>query len=337
LVGPSGCGKTTTLNIIAGLSQPDEGTVLIDNALVDGRIGERIVHVTPSERKVGYVFQDYALFPHMTVRENVSYGLKARHLQREHVKKRTHSLLELVGLLDHSEHYPAQLSGGQKQRIALARALATEPDILLLDEPLAALDPRTRESLRVELRKMLGTLDVTSIYVTHELAEAYAVSDKIAVMGSGRIEQTGHRDEIFTKPNSAYVAQFLGQNVYRGKAVNHTFETLTIEVNGIAISAHSIDSVKRGDVLVTIKPEDVLLDSDLGASRSKHVGNNSSILEGTVVEIVRLRSMVEVLVDVGFPVKSMMTVNSLEGLALREGKRVRVILNKDSVGISLIT
>jgi len=337
LVGPSGCGKTTTLNIIAGLSQPDEGTVLIDNALVDGQVGKRVVHVNPSERKVGYVFQDYALFPHMTVRENISYGLKARDLPRKHVNERTRTLLQLIGLLDYSGHYPSQLSGGQKQRIALARALATEPDILLLDEPLAALDPRTRESLRVELRKMLSALDVTTIYVTHELAEAYAVSDRIAVMGSGRIEQTGHRDEIFTKPNSAYVAQFLGQNVYRGKVVNDAFQTLTVEVNGISIYAHSIDGVNHEDVLVTIKPEDVVLYSTSCASGSKPPGNNSSMLEGTVVEIVRLRSMAEVLVDVGFLVKSMMTVNSLEELALREGKRVWVLLNKESLGISLIT
>jgi len=337
LVGPSGCGKTTTLNVIAGLSQPDAGTVLIGNVLVDGRVGERILHVNPSERKVGYVFQDYALFPHMTVRENVSYGLRARHLPRKRVSERTHTLLDFVGLLDHSEHYPAQLSGGQKQRIALARALATEPDILLLDEPLSALDPRTRESLRVELRKMLGRLDITSIYVTHELAEAYAVSDRIAVMGSGRIEQTGHRDEIFTKPNSAYVAQFLGQNVYSGKVVDDTVRGLTIEVNGIQILAHNIDGVNRGHVLVTIKPEDVLLYSQQSEIGSKSPRDKSNLLEGTVVEIVRLRSMAEVLVDVGFPVKSMMTVNSLEELALREGKKVWVVLSKESLAISLIT
>ena len=136
-------------------------------------------------------------------------------MQRHEVKKRTLELLEFVELLDHSEHYPHQLSGGQKQRTALARALAIEPEILLLDEPLAALDLKTRESLRVELKKILGTLEVTSIYVTHELAEAYAISDRIAVMGPGRIEQTGSRDEIFSKPNP-YVAQFLGQNIHNG-------------------------------------------------------------------------------------------------------------------------
>jgi ABC-type Fe3+/spermidine/putrescine transport system ATPase subunit len=217
LVGPNGSGKTTTLNIIAGLCQPEEGRVFINDVLMDGRNGKRLVHVNPSERKIGYVFQDYALFPHMTVCENISYGLRARHMQRHDVKKRTFELLEFVGLIDHAEHYPHQLSGGQKQRTALARALAIEPEILLLDEPLAALDFKTRVSLRGELKKILETLEVTSIYVTHELAEAYAVSDRIAVMGPGRIEQTGSRDEIFSSPN-LYVAQFLGQSINNGTA-----------------------------------------------------------------------------------------------------------------------
>ena len=215
LVGPNGSGKTTTLNIIAGLCRPDEGSVHINDVLMDGREGNRVVHVSPFERKVGYVFQEYALFPHMTVRENISYGLKARHLQEQEVRKRTQALLEFMGILDHSEHHPHQLSGGQKQRTALARALAIEPEILLLDEPLAALDLRTRESLRVELKRILADLGVTSIYVTHELSEAYAVMDKIAVMGPGMIEQIGSRDEILSKPNP-YVAQFLGRNAYNG-------------------------------------------------------------------------------------------------------------------------
>jgi ABC-type Fe3+/spermidine/putrescine transport system ATPase subunit len=209
LVGPNGSGKTTILNVVSGLCLPDEGTVWINDVLMDGRTGNRLVHVDPSDRRIGYVFQDYALFPHMTVRENISYGLKAKHMAKKEVRGRTHGLLEFVGLMDHSEHYPHQLSGGLKQKTALARALAIEPEILLLDEPLSALDLRTREWLRAELKRILGTLEVTSIYVTHELAEAYEVSDRIAVMGPGRIEQTGSRDEVFSKP-TPYVAQFLG-------------------------------------------------------------------------------------------------------------------------------
>jgi molybdopterin-binding protein len=335
LVGPSGCGKTTTLNVVAGLCQPDEGAVIIDDVLFDGMNGNRLVHVNPSERKVGYVFQEYALFPHMTVSDNISYGLKARHRPEKEVKERTHTLLQFVGLLDHAQHYPPQLSGGQKQRIALARALATEPDVLLLDEPLAALDPRTRETLRTDLKKMLGTLDVTSIYVTHELAEAYTISDRIAVMGPGRIEQTGHRDEIFAKPNSEFVAQFLGENVYNGKVTNGSAQSPTIEINGVEISARV--PAEANKVLVTIRPEDIALSSEVDTINSEWNGSKYNNLKGTIVEIVRMRSVAEVTVDVGFLVKSMITLNSLEELGLREGERVWVHFKRDSLGISPIS
>ena len=333
LVGPSGCGKTTTLNVVAGLCRPDKGTVVLDNVLVDGRAEGRLVHANPSERRVGYVFQEYALFPHMKVRDNISYGPEARHLSKIEVKKRTDNLLRFVGLQDHSEHYPDQLSGGQKQRIAIARALAPEPDILLLDEPLAALDPRTRESMRVELKKILGTLEITTIYVTHDLGEAYAVSDKIAVMGHGIIEQTGRRDEIFVKPNSEYVAEFLGQNIYNGKVVSDTAQASTIEINGISIFAKPTGDTNNRSVLVTIRPEDILLSSKATAGDQKWNGSRCNNFEGTIVEIVRMRSTAEVKVDVGFVVKSVITVSALEELGLREGERVWVHLNGDSVGI----
>jgi molybdopterin-binding protein len=332
LVGPSGCGKTTTLNIVAGLCQPDEGSVVIDDVLFNGMDGKRLVHVNPSERKVGYVFQEYALFPHMTVSNNISYGMKARHRSEKEVKERTRTLLQFVGLLDHAQHYPPQLSGGQKQRIALARALAIDPDVLLLDEPLAALDPRTRQSLRTDLKKMLGTLEVTSIYVTHELAEAYTISDKIAVMGPGRIEQTGHRDEIFAKPNSEFVAQFLGENVFNGKVIDTSGPSPTIEINGIEISAR-IPAEANESVLVTLRPEDIALSSEVGTTNSEWNGSKYNNLNGTIVEIVRMRSVAEVTVDVGFLVKSMITSNSLEELGLREGERVQIHFKRDSLGV----
>ena len=333
LVGPSGCGKTTTLNVVAGLCRPDEGTVVLDNVLVDGRSEGRLVHANPWERKVGYVFQEYALFPHMKVRDNISYGPAARHVSKSEVKKRTGNLLRFVGLQDHSEHYPDQLSGGQKQRVAIARALAPEPDILLLDEPLAALDPRTRESMRVELKKILGKLEITTIYVTHDFGEAYTVSDKIAVMGHGIIEQTGLRDEIFVKPNSVYVAEFLGQNIYNGRVVSDTAQASTIEINGILISAKPTGDTTNRTVIITIRPEDVLLSSKATADNQKWNGRFNNF-EGTIVEIVRMRSTAEIKIDVGFLVKSVITVSALEELGLRERERVWVHLNGDSVGVS---
>jgi len=336
LVGPSGCGKTTTLNVIAGLIRPDGGTVIIDDVLVDGTSEGRRVRINPSERKVGYVFQDYALFPHMTARGNVSYGLKARHLSEQDVRTRTDKLLQFVGLPDHAEKYPIQLSGGQKQRVALARALATEPHILLLDEPLAALDPRTRESLRVDLKKMLGTLDVTSIFVTHELSEAYAVSDRMAVMGAGRIEQIGHRDEIFTEPSSGYVAHFLGQNVYSGRMISNSSPFSTIEINGITITAgHTVDG-SNNTVLVTIKPEDVILSSDSKADHVKWAQPEYNNLRGTVVEIARNRAAIEVTVDVGFLLRLSLTAASILELGLKEGRSLFVHFRADSLAVNPI-
>jgi molybdopterin-binding protein len=333
LVGPSGCGKTTTLNIVAGLWRPDEGTVLIEDVLVDGKEDGHLVHVSPSRRKVGYVFQEYALFPHMTVRENISYGLKPKHLSQQEVKGRTQELLQFVGLPDNSEQYPAQLSGGQKQRVALARALATEPRILLLDEPLAALDPRTRESLRIELKKILGTLDVTSIFVTHELSEAYAISDKIAVMGAGKVEQIGQRDEIFSEPNSEYVARFLGQNVYSGRVIRNSSSLSVIEINGIKISANNAGNINNDLVLVTIRPEDVVLSSDLKPGNLWN-GADYNNLPGKIVEIVRINSAIELTVDVGFPLRLTMTATSLSELGLKEGRHVSAHFKVDSVRIS---
>lgn len=334
LVGPSGCGKTTTLNVIAGLCQPDEGTVLINHILVEGRSGSQRVHVRPADRRIGYVFQDYALFPHMKVCDNVSYALKAKHLPEDEIKKRTRSLLEFVGLLDHSGRYPHQLSGGQKQRIALARALATDPEVLLLDEPLAALDNKTRRSLRPDFKDMLTKLEVTSIYVTHDLAEACAVSDRIAVMGSGKIEQVDHRDRILEKPNSGYVAEFLGLNVYSGKVVDNSSGIARITIDGVEISAISTTGLREGNLLITLKPEDVILSSEPTIANPKWNRCSCNNLAGTIVEIIQMKSNAEVIVDAGFPIKSEMTLSSLKELGLEVGKRAFVHFKANSLSLS---
>ena len=237
LLGPNGCGKTTLLNILSGLTKQDNGNIYINNVLVSGKTGTKKVHFKPSERKVGYVFQTVSLFPHMRIKDNVAYGLKALHLPKQEVKKRTKDLLDFVGLQEYAKFYPSQLSGGQKQRTALARSLATEPQVLLLDEPVSAVDPQLRESFRLELKNYLQTLKITVLYVTHNLSEAFIMSDRIAVMGNGRIEQIGSRTEIFDKPNSSYVAKFLGINTFDGKAIKDFEGLLEIEVNGVILFA----------------------------------------------------------------------------------------------------
>src|SRR5215210_8041930 len=203
LLGPSGCGKTTTLRLIAGFEQPDEGQVLIG--------GEDVVGRPPYRRDVNTVFQSYALFPHLTVGENVAYGLKQRGLDRRERQARARVALELVRLPELAGRKPRQLSGGQQQRVALARALVMEPKVLLLDEPLGALDLKVRKQLQLELKRIQATVETTFVYVTHDQEEALAMSDRVAVMSHGRIEQVGTPREIYDSPSSSFVADFIGE------------------------------------------------------------------------------------------------------------------------------
>ena len=195
----------------------------------------------------------------MRIQDNIAYGLKTLHLPKAEIKKRTSSLLDFVGLNEYARFYPSQLSGGQRQRAALARSLATEPQVLLLDEPVSAVDPQLRESFRLELKNYLQALKITAVYVTHNLSEAFVMADKIAVMGNGRIEQVGNRTEIFDKPTSAYVARFLGINAYKGKAGKVQAGLLTVEVNGVEMLSSSAIELAGKNVSVTLKPEDLVL------------------------------------------------------------------------------
>ncbi|WP_297436403.1 ABC transporter ATP-binding protein [Thermococcus sp.] len=213
LLGPSGCGKTTTLRIIAGFDRPEGGEILFD--------GIRMNEVPPYERGIGIVFQDYALFPHMTVFKNVSFGLEMRRVPRRETEERVKRALELVGLRGMENRYPEQLSGGQQQRVALARALVVEPEVLLLDEPLSNLDAKIREKLRGEVRRIQRELGITTIYVTHDQEEAMAISDRIAVMNVGTVEQVGKPLELYYRPKTEFVARFLGlSNILKLEAEN---------------------------------------------------------------------------------------------------------------------
>ncbi len=202
LLGPSGCGKTTTLRMIAGLLDPTEGDILIK--------GRRINDVPIHRRNLGLVFQNYALFPHRTVAENVGFGLRYRQVPKAEAARRVQAALDLVQLPQMSDRYPKELSGGQQQRVALARAVVIEPDVLLLDEPLSALDANLREDMRVELKRIQRDLNITTIFVTHDQAEALALSDKVVVMSDGRKEQEGDPETVYSRPASRFVAEFLG-------------------------------------------------------------------------------------------------------------------------------
>ena len=246
LVGPSGCGKTTTLRLLAGFEEPTGGAIRFD--------GDSVSEVAPERRNVGLVFQSYALFPHMNVAENVAYGLNfAEPPDGVSDDERVAELLELVGLEGFDERDPAELSGGQQQRVALARALAPGPELLLLDEPMSALDARLRERLRREIRSIQSELDVTTVYVTHDQAEALAVSDRVAVLSEGCVEQIGDPQTIYRRPRSRFVANFVGENnVFDGAAVGSADgERTTVRVQDRRFEiAGSFD----GDVTFCVRP-----------------------------------------------------------------------------------
>ena len=213
LLGASGCGKTTTLRIVSGLETPDSGEVLLD--------GKDITNLPPESRPVNTVFQSYALFPHMNVEKNVAYGLRVRGMDRKAQAERVREMLELVQMSEYARRMPAQLSGGQRQRIAIARALAPQPQLLLLDEPLGALDLQLRRQMQIELKRLQKKLGITFIYITHDQEEAINMSDRIAVMRGGRFEQLGTPEEIYDRPATRYVAQFIGRSTILEGTVKH--------------------------------------------------------------------------------------------------------------------
>ncbi|MBA2373096.1 MAG: ABC transporter ATP-binding protein [Chloroflexi bacterium] len=277
-LGPSGCGKTTTLRMIAGFEQPTAGTISID--------GADITRIPPNRRNVGMVFQSYALFPNMSVADNVAFGLKMRKRSGSEIKRRVAELLELIHLPDKAARFPYQLSGGQQQRVALARALAFEPTVLLLDEPLSALDAKIRVALRHEIRAIQRQLGITTVYVTHDQEEALSLSDRVVVMSDGRVEQIGSPFEIYNFPATAFVASFVGTlNLLRTTVVDPVAGGLEIE--GQPLTASRPLTEARGDtVSVAIRPESVSLgDGPPGANRLKGSIDEISFLGS----IIRLR------------------------------------------------
>ena len=242
LLGASGCGKTTTLRIVSGLETPDTGEVILN--------GKDMTDLPPESRPVNTVFQSYALFPHMNVEKNVAYGLKVRGMDKKAQAQRVAEMLELVQMSEYAKRMPAQLSGGQRQRIAIARALAPQPQLLLLDEPLGALDLQLRRQMQVELKRLQKKLGITFIYITHDQEEAINMSDRIAVMRGGRFEQLGTPEEIYDRPKTRYVAQFIGRStILEGKVLSSDGCSAVIEnENGTFTVDTAHADVKAGEV-----------------------------------------------------------------------------------------
>ena len=253
LLGPSGCGKTTALRLVAGFDRPDQGRIVVD--------GKDVTGVAPNKRDMGMVFQAYSLFPNMTARQNVEFGLKIRGTSKGDRAKPVDDLLELVGLAHAVDRYPHQLSGGMQQRVALARALAIQPRVLLLDEPLSALDAKVRVQLREEIRRIQLDLGITTLYVTHDQEEALAVSDHVAVMYGGVIEQMGTPAEMYTAPATPFVAEFIG-TMNRLEAIVVDGGTGEVEHAGMRLQVNAAQGRRNGErVLVLIRPESLELEA----------------------------------------------------------------------------
>ena len=305
LLGPSGCGKTTTLNLVAGFVEPTAGQVLIDGEDVTGR--------PPHLRGLGVVFQSYALFPHLSVRENVAFGLRERRMAAAEIERRVGDALELVRLEPAARQRPSELSGGMQQRVALARALVYRPRVLLLDEPLAALDKKLREGMRDELRTIHRSVGITTVFVTHDQAEALGLADRIAVMNRGRIEQLGPPREIYERPATRFVADFIGAStVLRGRAVAADRVVVaggTLHVGGRALRAGA-------DVELAIRPERLRLVAAAG----------DNVLDARVEGLVYQGAQTEVTARLGDGQRVLVVVGEPARVPLAVGQTLRLFL-----------
>ena len=312
LLGPSGCGKTTTLRLLAGLEDTDTGRIFVG--------GKDITHVPASKRDMGMVFQAYSLFPHMTVRQNVAFGLRLRKIGAAQRDKRAMEMLDLVGLSTQADRYPHQISGGQQQRVALARALAIEPQVLLLDEPLSALDAKVRAQLRDQIRRIQLEVSITTLFVTHDQEEALAIADRVGVMRDGRIEQLAAPTEVYSRPATSFVAEFVGLS-----------NRLPGEVRGGEVTVRGCklplvdQGTPDGQVVALVRPEAVTL-----ASRD---APEPGPLAGTVIAVTFLGATSRVSVDLG-DATVLAQLPTSEAATLTAGSRVMLAIRPDPVLVS---
>jgi len=319
LLGPSGCGKTTTLRCIAGLENPEEGDIVIDGKpmLSEG-------FVQPSKRGIGMVFQNYAVWPHMKVYKNIIYGLRIQRIPRHSIQERAQQVLELVGLNGLEDRYPAQLSGGQQQRVALARALVSNPKVLLLDEPLSNLDAKLREKMRFEIKSLVRRMGITSVYVTHDQAEAMVISDRIAVMESGNVVQIGTAIEIYEKPANRFVADFIGtMNFMSGEVVQVLPDTDAVYVRTefsekmLCKTTDTTVITPGKKVYASIRPEDVEVFTQPPQTRE-------NLFKGTIVHKAYLGNFLYFFVSVD---GTMIRVQVPHHLPQEEGQELYLFLN----------
>jgi spermidine/putrescine transport system ATP-binding protein len=319
IVGPSGCGKTTTLRMVAGFEEPNSGRIVLD--------GHDMQHTPPNRRNVNTVFQAYMIFPHLNVYDNVAFGLRRRHAGKEETRRQVGEILELVQLGHLAKRKPAQLSGGQQQRVALARALVLNPAVLLLDEPLGALDAKLRKQLQVELKGLQQQVGITFIYVTHDQEEALTMSDRIAVMNDGRVEQVASPREVYDEPATRFVADFLGvSNLLRGRAEAAERDGIRLALGDFRLVAHAGDTGARGEVTCLLRPERVRVED--------YQSEGPNRLPGIVERVVFLGHSVQIIVRtaVGETVSALVP-NSGEQVPYSQGSAVQVYLPADALRV----
>jgi len=314
LLGPSGCGKTTTLRLIAGFEEPTEGRIFI---------GDREVTQTPAhKRPVNTVFQSYALFPHLSVADNVAFGLRFKSVEKRERRRRVGEALQLVRLEGFERRKPSQLSGGQQQRVALARALILEPAVLLLDEPPGALDAKLRRSLQIELKSIQEAVGITFVYVTHDQEEALTMSDRMAVMADGLVQQLGTPRDVYEEPATTFVADFLGVSNLMSA---HAEGGGRVRLGEVALSAGRGDVEARGEVRLTIRPERVRVEA------AGTPGENR--LPGTVSRVVYLGSTTQILLELAAGQTLQATTSAADGLPPGEGEAVTVHFPPDALRV----
>jgi spermidine/putrescine transport system ATP-binding protein len=312
MLGPSGCGKTTTLRMIAGFEQPDDGRILLR--------GDDVTDVPPNRRNVNMVFQHYALFPHMSIYDNVAFGLKLKKLGKAETRERVSELLRIVELEGYEKRRPSQLSGGQQQRVALARALVNRPAALLLDEPLGALDVKLRKQLQLELKRIQSELGTTFVYVTHDQEEALTMSDRIAVMNDGLVEQVGSPRDIYEHPQTAFVADFIGSlNAFdfRVDSVEGELAVMKVSEGGRLVVAASGATRPGATVKVAVRPERIRIDAANGRPPE-----GGSRVDGTIAQAVYLGSLTQFHVDTECGRIVSHRMNDEPAAGLGEGRRV---------------
>jgi putative spermidine/putrescine transport system ATP-binding protein len=312
LLGPSGCGKTTTLRLLAGLEDADSGHINV--------AGRDITRLPASKRDMGMVFQAYSLFPHMTVQQNVAFGLRLRRVSTDQRNRRAMEMLELVELESQADRYPHQLSGGQQQRVALARALAIQPQVLLLDEPLSALDAKVRAQLRDQIRRIQLDVGITTLFVTHDQEEALAIADRVGVMRAGHLEQLAPPTDVYSRPASAFVAEFVGLSNRLEGVVSGS----TVTVRGRDLPLVDL-STPPGPAIALVRPEAVMLSSDSSA--------DSGPLVGTVIATTFLGATSRVTVDLG-DTTILAQLTTSDASALPAGSRVSLVIRPDPVLVS---